>query len=148
MPLNNFGIAGPNLWRCAQPDSPGLAALAQWGAEIIFKLNTECPDESAWCKNSDLELVDSPIPTLTNTAATTRAVADKLHGCVQRGLTVVHCEHGRDRTGLVVGAYGLIYGGLTLQQVNAARALYGVIGIFSLFDAEITAVLAEIAAGK
>lgn len=148
MPLNNFGFAALAVARCGQPDEDGIKTLAQINVRAIFKLNTECPAEHEWCDRAGIRLINYPMPTLTNTVADAKRAAEFLESTItEYGLTAVHCEHGRDRTGLVVGAHALIYEKQTFAEVQAARAMYGVTGIFTLFDAEITAVLSEIAAG-
>ena len=147
MPLNNFGIVTENLLRCGQPDLRGVADLADLAVTTIFKLNSDAAtDEAEWCRLKGIQLAYSPIPTLTNTADVIRALVGRVQAALVAGArVVVHCEHGRDRTGLVIGAWQLIYQNLTLETVNEERAAFGVTGLFTIFDAQITALLTEIA---
>jgi protein tyrosine/serine phosphatase len=148
MPLNNFGIASRGLYRCGQPDREGINSLASIGVKTILKLNSEVPEEYEWCKLVGITLTNNQIPTLTNTAEVVKALVARLNNLMQiAGPVCVHCEHGRDRTGLIIGAYRLIYDKAPFTLVQAERAAYGVTGLFTFFDREITSVLAQISDG-
>jgi hypothetical protein len=107
----------PGIWRGGQPTVGGWKYLHdQLGITNEIKLNTdlEASDQPAvdlgitlyWCPIDTLDqLVDGPDPQAI-TAALQR---------IGPG-TFIHCEHGKDRTGLLVGLYRLTEG------TNAAAA--------------------------
>lgn len=152
MPLNNFGIVidsiadlktlpGNDIWRGAQPDTLAIQDLDRLGCGQILKLNTDEPDEAGWCEEAAVHLTAIPIPTLTNGPDTVMAIVSRLETLRQDGNVYVHCLHGRDRTGLIIGAWRIVHQGWTMEQVNAERARYGVYGIVEFEDVEIALVL-------
>jgi len=74
---------------------------------------------------------------------TIQAINDRI---VQRRNVLVHCVHGRDRTGLIVGAYLIKYASWTVKQVQEMNALYGEHGLIAFIDFPDKLILDEIAA--
>jgi protein tyrosine phosphatase (PTP) superfamily phosphohydrolase (DUF442 family) len=95
-----------NIWRGGQPETfDELLNLKPLGVRQVIKLNSPSDAEKDWCKRAGFELFECPI-TLTEqiiTEPNLQAVRDAV-GFVGPG-TFVHCEHGEDRTGLVVALY-------------------------------------------
>lgn len=146
MPLNNFGCVTRNLYRSAQPDQQGILDLSRIGIATIIKVNNGgAPEESAWCSNSSIKLVQLPMNTYGNTIESITAVIDRINSEMTVP-TLVHCTHGRDRTGLVIAAWRLKYQKATLDVVQQERAMYGVVGIYKLLDAEMDILLKNFAA--
>jgi protein tyrosine/serine phosphatase len=130
MPLNNLGLVCAGLWRCAQPDTDGFALLSGLHVTTIIKLNDngEYPDklESDTFKG---DVICHPYPRLFFVPAKEKVVAtvQKIIELLNNGKYVaVHCTHGVDRTGLVIGAFRIIQLGWTTAQVKEERYLYGV----------------------
>jgi hypothetical protein len=148
MPLSNFGIVKPGLYRCAQPDADGWRTLNALGVSLALKLSTsdEYPrDREAREAGPSVQIQESPIDQWKPESKVVCGMVSDLVEWISTGAIVVHCAHGRDRTGLVIGAYRLLADGWTLDQVNAERAVYGVTGIIAMADQEITECLAAIA---
>jgi protein tyrosine/serine phosphatase len=57
---------------------------------------------------------------------------------------VVHCTHGTDRTGLVIGAYRIIVNSWTFEEVQAERDVFGANAIRDIVDAEIVEFLKQL----
>jgi hypothetical protein len=74
------------------------------------------------------------------------AVAADVDAIYKGGETVlIHCLHGRERTGGVCAAWRLIYGGASLADVEADLKAYGVTGLAAIVDHEILEAVREIA---
>ncbi len=120
-----------NLWRAGQPTT-----LEQWqylkslGITQVVKLNfeTEGSDkgaESVGMKvhvlsiqpEGDLDLLDNITHTLVHPDATRLDEAEQV--IESGGGVLVHCTHGQDRTGLVVGRYRVLHDGWTKDAAYA-----------------------------
>src|SRR5437868_2722536 len=126
MPLSNLGLVfsgyGARLWRCAQPDTDGFVLLSGLHVTTIIKLNDngEYPD-SLETGNFKGDVICDPYPRLfivppkEKVVDTVREIIRllKIGKCV-----AVHCTHGVDRTGLVIGAFRIVELGWTMQQVK------------------------------
>lgn len=151
MPLNNFGIVdqshGGTLYRSAQPDLDGASTLVLLGVNVFVRLNGDGAEVPGPDAQSGVELVYRPIPTFSVDLDECRAIVDLIKDRLAAGENVlVHCTHGRDRTGLITGIYRLTVNGWNLAAVNAERALFGVSGIIEeIGDHEINEALATVA---
>lgn len=146
MPLHNFGIVTPRLYRCAQPDAAGFRDLNHFGVSMILKLNTDV-DYPVDRERGEFTggVWPRPISTFRPNAKVATDVVAQLQLATQQNVVAVHCTHGRDRTGLIIGAWRLLVDRWTLDAVNDERALYGSVSIVHLVTHEIDEVLAEIA---
>lgn len=146
MPLSNFGYVDSRhcnpLFRCAQPTAADVQTLRVLGVANILKLNTDEPDEADW---PDPQVFLKPLPSVFFDPKLAIECAAEVFNMLEHGGALVHCKYGRDRTGLVIGAFRIIYCGWTLAQVDAERATYGVVGLDEIADADLTAMLAIIA---
>lgn len=142
MALNNFGIVElGKLYRGAQPDAKGFEDLWAMGVREVMILNGNNDSASGW---GGLVL-SRPMNGLEDVDEVEKYVED-LDRSIQIGRTVfVHCAHGRDRTGEIIGAWRIIKCGWTFSQMEAERLLYGEQMILEVADAMIMHVLHEIA---
>lgn len=125
MPLDNFGRAGPHVYRCAQFDAEGMETLISFGVTVVVKLNTreEAPEVFA----SGVTTLEYPFHLQAPPDAETIRLVQQIQEFVDGGETVViHCTHGRDRTGFVVAAYQMLALGMSFEAVIDERARYGV----------------------
>ncbi len=138
MPLNNFANVDWSVWRGAQPDDNGYATLRQLDIYSICSLNHGTTDQN-W--KGPLFSIDM------NTFNPLREqVENAIAFIVRQPRAYVHCTHGRDRTGLVIGAYRLKVSRWPLENVLEERALFGTNAIIDIGDHEILEVLQQIAA--
>ena len=154
MPLNNFGIVSLTdagwLARCAQPDKVSSADLFNMKFDTLYKLNqdSEFPDavEKANFKGS---VIFDPYPKLFK-IPTKEVILNTVQRIQALILTdfrvVVHCTHGRDRTGLVIGAYRILINKWTFEMAQQERQYYGANAIIDIADAEIVEFLKQLAA--
>ena len=134
MPVDNFGIvdgieSGALLARSAQPDKTSCLALNKLGFNVLYKLNNneEFPDVTEQ-DNFNGQVILDPYPKLFNIPTKEHILQTIafINNTVKEGRNVlVHCTHGRDRTGLVIGAYRIVYDKWTFEQVQAERVYYG-----------------------
>lgn len=155
MPLNNFGIVdvrenGAKFFRSAQPDVNGCISLERLGVTCCMRLN----EDSEFTPQTEQEALSgevfyTPIQTFSVDIETVKGIVGHIHELLNDGKSiVVHCTHGRDRTGLIVGAYRLMLDGWTLERVHEERQTYGVNLLIDICDHEIAKALGEIASEK
>lgn len=122
MALNNFGIVEyTRLYRGAQPDQKGFDDLWQLGVREVMTLNGQDDTKLGWHG-----LV---LPRTMNGFESVEAV-ESIVGDLRRSLKIgrtvfVHCTYGRDRTGLIIGAYRIIECGWNYSKMDEERFLYG-----------------------
>lgn len=151
MPLSNFGfvasVNGANLFRAAQPAGGDFNTLKSIGINGIFRLNDDgLPLEAEIAAMTGGKVFYSPLPTFTVSKEQILTTVRQLRAALEQGTNVLlHCTHGRDRTGAVVGAYRLLYNGWTLKQVEVERKEYGVNCFVYIADYDIQRVLEQIA---
>lgn len=152
MPINNLGIVNNpgkpvSLWRCAQPDKLGFELLQKEGFEVIYKLNkdSEFPvaDEAAF---SGLNVQYDPSVTSVKPDKTALITAAKQIINLQESgaLVVVHCTHGRDRTGAVCATYRILTTKDEWEPIYQEFLAYDVTHLAPIFDMGIIEVLKDI----
>ncbi len=123
MALNNFGVVGPLLFRSAQPDQRGIADAKLLGVDCVFRLNAD----GEMGRETEEQLLGfpldhNPIGTYSVNDSQVVAIARKIHDCRLAGHKVlVHCEHGWDRTGLIVAAGRLVFDKWSLSRATEER---------------------------
>lgn len=103
----NLEQVEPGIWRSGQPLPEGWAYLYGIGIRRIVKLNasTEGSDEGAKAAGIEVIRIEIPPSGITNLfdvpdgSKVRRAVTIANAG----GGVLIHCTHGQDRTGLVIG---------------------------------------------
>jgi hypothetical protein len=151
MPLNRAGIVrvsetGGVLWRCEQPDAEAAWTLRESGVTQSIKLNTNAEFLDLVEGEMFRDLLLAPLNPFNPDKYAVLAIAGVIDKLLRMGTkVVVHGTHGVDRTGLVVGAYRLIYGiGYDLRKVNNERQLYGSSPLRSFVDNAIGDLLEDI----
>jgi protein-tyrosine phosphatase len=103
----NLAQVNTGIWRGGQPESGGWSYLRTLGVTNVVKLNQTSEASDAEAVRLGMRVIAVPLPLNTVQAllkepklAEVRAATD----AIKPG-TFIHCSHGQDRTGLVVGAY-------------------------------------------
>lgn len=106
----NLRVVDPSMaiYRGGQPNSKGFAYLKSIGVTNIVKLNLENNGDKD-AKDLGMTVVYVPIPIDEQLIHVSKDQIDKAVGSITPG-TYIHCEHGQDRTGLVVAAYRISTG--------------------------------------
>lgn len=126
MPLGNFGVIAPNVYRSAQPDAHGMRLAAEHlGVTLVLKLNTR--EEGQTLPLTRVVVWEWPLGlTAPDDAATVAQMRHLAHAVADGQVVLVHCTHGRDRTGFIAAAYQITQLGWTMAQVEVDRHAHGV----------------------
>jgi protein tyrosine/serine phosphatase len=112
----NLNQVTPLLYRSAQPDAAGFMNMAKTlKIKTVIDLRESQTDE-AYLTNSKIRPFYVPMNAMRITneqiiSALTLIVAHQGEGPI-----LVHCQHGADRTGVVIAMYRIIYQGWSKQQ--------------------------------
>lgn len=109
--IPNLARVEDGVWRGGQPNAEGWAWLKQQGIRYDLKLNTESEGSDSQAKENGIQVIPIPIDWIEQTFG--EPDPDKIYHaalaiefCRMDDTKIfVHCQHGQDRTGLVVGAY-------------------------------------------
>lgn len=145
MPLNNYGVCGP-FGRCAQPDEHGFATLRQLGYNHIVKLNSddEFPDDVENKLFVPGAVWHVPMNSFRPDEGQVRGLVAELQLVVAPSKAVIHCTHGRDRTGLVCAAWRILIEGWSVEGAWNEMKRYDWTPLSSLTDAAIRNVLVKL----
>lgn len=103
--IPNFSQFSTNLWRGGQPHGQDWDTLRTFGITTVVKLNLESEGSDAKAVELGMNMVTCPInlwqetigePDLTRLVEIVMSI---------QPFTLIHCTHGSDRTGLLVGIY-------------------------------------------
>ena len=126
--LPNFGRISAALWRGAQPDEHGLENLQRLGVATIINLRMPddvAPGEPETARRLGLGYINVPLHGFSGPSA---AEVDRLLALIASSPApvFVHCEHGADRTGVIVACYRMRQEGWTTARAMAEAKLYGI----------------------
>lgn len=136
--LPNFHRVNDRLYRGAQPRANGLERLAKLGIKTIINLRDD--DERALIQEqkaraAGFDYFNVPVTRLgrPNDAEILRIL--EIINSPDKQPVFVHCKHGADRTGVVIGAFRILHEGWTSEQAKAEANRYGMkIWQFSMKD--------------
>ena len=148
MPLNNFGCSlwhgfGAHVYRSAQPDSDGFEWLRVYlGVKVVYKLSQEheyplAKEQSEFDPTNKLLVQANPMPELLreNEADHVLKIVTLIREDISKGNPcLVHCEFGKERTGLVCAALRMVAARESYDGAMANRRLYGVSGLRAAVD--------------
>jgi len=136
----NYVRVNPHLSRGGQPDAIGWDTIKASGVDTVIKLNT---GRDAYAEQIGLRVIYLPISTWEQTLGTpdsntlARAVFE-IEEAIREGRCVfVHCTHGQDRTGLIIGLY-LYHNGMSKDEVYKQMKALGfhpsLLGLYSAWE--------------
>ena len=124
----NFGEVSPVFFRGAQPTAEGFGALRERGVRTIVSLRAAHGDEG---RMAGLGLLHYRLPTRQWRPETEDvAKAMKVILAPEYQPVFVHCQAGKDRTGLVVAVYRILVDGWSVDDAIAERRALGANGIW------------------
>jgi hypothetical protein len=104
--IPNFSQVKTGVWRGGQPTAAGWKHLKSLGVIWVVKLNTKHEASDDLAKANGMQVLYLPMTTAQQTIGKPRSrTLNAAVSALEREGTFVHCQHGLDRTGLVVGAY-------------------------------------------
>ena len=114
---SNFRLVDDGFYAGAQPVLPtGIEALALLGVDTVIDLQSqEVTQEKAACDSNGIIFHSIPLPgvELFHELPMDKVdeVVDLIEECIQAKRPVfIHCKHGADRTGAIVGCYRIDHG--------------------------------------
>jgi protein tyrosine/serine phosphatase len=112
----NLNQVTPFLYRSAQPDAAGFANMAKTlKVKTVIDLRESQTDE-AYLANSKIRPFYVPMNAMHITNEEIIAALTLIRAHQGEGPILVHCQHGADRTGVVIAMYRIIYQGWSKQQ--------------------------------
>jgi hypothetical protein len=117
----NFAVVDYNIYRGGQPTAQGWEYLKTLGVTNVVKLNDESEGSDAYACLVGMTINRFPI-----------SLSDQLFYLKHREMvwgavdaitphTFIHCQHGQDRTGLVVACYRIDTVGYDRHTIDAAQ---------------------------
>jgi protein tyrosine/serine phosphatase len=104
-------LVDKKFYRSAQPDANGFKALATGhGVRTVISLRAFNSDRPL-TRGLDLRLARFPIHTWHIEREDVVGALRTLRLTTREGPTLLHCQHGADRTGMIVALYRVLYQG-------------------------------------
>jgi protein tyrosine/serine phosphatase len=109
----NAGKVTDHLYRGAQPRLSDIGELKKFGVTVIIDLRAEAPhaaqEEQSLAESEGIRFFHIPIGRFSNpTNSDLIQFFQILHDSADQTV-FVHCEFGRDRTGLMIAAYRIAF---------------------------------------
>ena len=126
--LPRFHRINEKLYRGAQPRRGGLMLLRQLGVKTVINLrgsNEDTRSEELYARALGLNYFSVPIGRIgrPSDAEVQRALA--IINAAENHPVFVHCNHGRDRTGLIIAIYRLANEGWTAEEAQREANRHG-----------------------
>jgi protein tyrosine/serine phosphatase len=112
----NLNQVTPFLYRSAQPDAAGFMNMAKTlKVKTVIDLR-ESQTDAQYLGDSKIKPFYVPMNALRITNEQVIAALKLIKAHEGEGPILVHCQHGADRTGVVMAMYRIIYQGWSKQQ--------------------------------
>ncbi|MGK5090042.1 tyrosine-protein phosphatase [Bdellovibrionota bacterium FG-2] len=115
VPITDFYTVSPGIYRGARPGPLGLQALSEMGIKTILNLEND-EDEVAYelqiANSLGMIMVGAPISPYFGPDDETVNLALSTLSDKENFPIFIHCQHGHDRTGLIVGLYRVEHEGV------------------------------------
>jgi protein tyrosine/serine phosphatase len=105
---DNFFKVDAHVLRGASPTQENIKWLANQGVKTIVKLDDENPEESYWGLSVEYYPINKFGFDLSYEYV--KQILAQIELSSKKGLVYVHCEHGADRTGLIIALYRIQHG--------------------------------------
>ncbi|OFZ21245.1 MAG: hypothetical protein A2X94_07235 [Bdellovibrionales bacterium GWB1_55_8] len=126
-PIDAFYVVAPGIYRGAQPDKAGYDALKALGVRTVVGLRTSgwpIFRESRLAEARGIRFISVPLGSFsTPQDRDIHLVLDYLSDPALRPI-FIHCRHGEDRTGLLVGLYRVFQQNWTPADAYAEMLKY------------------------
>ncbi|MCC6978944.1 MAG: tyrosine-protein phosphatase [Candidatus Melainabacteria bacterium] len=116
--LPNFHQVHPYLYRGGEPSKEGLRKIKDMGITTIFDLRNpgeKAYDEKEAAKELGIRYISMPMNSKAPTAKQIKRMVDEIDkakdNAVSKDAIFVHCAHGSDRTGCMIGIWRVMRDG-------------------------------------
>ena len=127
--VGKFGVVVPGeLYRCRQPHGLQWSVIDRHDIRTVVNLKTEAEDPDVFADERDLlaekgvKLVHIPIKGLLPSYEQFERFVRSVRNSPRPAL--VHCEHGRNRTGFMAAAYLIVMQGWSAERAMEDLELY------------------------
>jgi tyrosine-protein phosphatase SIW14 len=106
--IPHFNQVTAHIYRGGRPSAAGLQELEQLGVKTIIDLENNSgaiQSEQAGLKNTSIQFVSVPLASWKTPKDADVEKVLQLLADPQNYPIFIHCQHGQDRTGLLVGLY-------------------------------------------
>ncbi|MCJ1885644.1 tyrosine-protein phosphatase [Pseudomonas sp. LA21] len=110
----NLYQMSPTLYRSALPGSQNLPELQQLKVKTVVSFIKD--DDKTWVGNQPIDVVSFPTHADRVDDADVLKVLRILQQAQQQGPVLMHCKHGRDRTGLFAAMYRTVVEGWSKED--------------------------------
>ena len=123
--IPNFREVSPGVYRGGHPTKEGWALLKSKGVKTVIKLHTPGEGDDAEAAALGMTVIDASGPPATIKDVLGAPKPERIKLAVEslanskNRPVYVHCLHGQDRTGLIVGLYRVLHEGLTKEAAYA-----------------------------
>ena len=124
----NFHVVSPGVWRSSQPSEEFLIMLKNYGLKTIVNLRRSKSineQEGRFAKNSGIAYYYFPMEARKKQD---RKVLEKILRVINDSSNqpvLIHCQAGKDRTGLISALYKLEFMNADFDDVHKEMLLYG-----------------------
>ena len=126
--LPNFHRVNDQLYRGAQPRLDGLERLSKLGIRTIINLRDDDQQaliEEQRARAAGFHYFNVPVAKFGRPDAAHIEKVLAIINSPEKQPVFVHCKHGADRTGVIVGAYRILYEGWTSERAKAEAKRFG-----------------------
>ena len=117
--IPSLAVVEPGIWRGGQPDAEGWKQLKLLGVTNVVKLNLEMEGSDKRAEELGLRVYRVPIGLGQQLfKGPSRSQIQKVTGAICPG-TYVHCQHGQDRTGLMIACWRMQSAGAVFTKEKA-----------------------------
>lgn len=107
--LPNFHQVHPFLYRSGEPTEAGLNKLKEMGVKTVIDLRAPtkpAKQEAKYCESIGLKYMNMPMSDKAPTKKQVSTLLETIDAAKKTGEPViVHCQHGSDRTGCMIGIW-------------------------------------------
>jgi tyrosine-protein phosphatase SIW14 len=130
--LPNFHQVNENLYRGAQPQRGGVKKLSELGIKTVINLRGASEDtrkEQAEAEASGMRYFNIPMSGLGRPTDEQVERALAIIDARENWPVFVHCQHGADRTGVIIAVYRISHEQWTVEQAIAEAKRFGLAGV-------------------
>lgn len=126
--LPNFHTVHPYLLRSGEPSAAGMQELSKRGVKTLIDLRARgerSKSEEAQAKALNMQYINLPMSDKAPTEAQVNTLMETIKkGKAANAPVLVHCAHGSDRTGCMVGIWRVSEDGLSYDQAYKEMRKY------------------------